>query len=989
MAGPINHSTRLEINSYLFYHSTVTVIVSVAVTIMNHIIIYSYHIVIYNKLGKMRKQTYPGLLTFLSLTALFLHLCCFPALGLDPAAKCGEYLLKSWDSTAGIPSNTILSLAQTGDGYLWIASQNGLVRFDGRKFTTLPFIQESRLSHRQSTLHVDMEGRLHIGSEDGLVTYDYRTGRFKSLTNARGFPGGPVRHILEDMKGNLWISTSSNYVTRLAGGIFTTFDDSHGLEGKKVNTIVEDRKGDLFFGTREKGMFHFKSGKFFKYTVPGIPLGEGVFRMCEDRDGDLWIGTANGLFRKNHRGARKYSMKDGLYSNYIIDIMEDDDGNLWLGTEEGLNRLQKKKDGTGAVDIGGILHSKCITRLFNDREGNFWAGTIDEGLFQLKDRTFQPFPPLSPYREETFSAMYEDRWGHTWFGAVSGKLFRYKEGALEEMLKPARPLGAGIVSIAADERGNLWLGTNDKGVFKKIPGQKQLLRFTTADGLVDNTVISIFRDSRDNLWFSTFSGVSLLRPGAKKFGTLEAGKEIHNVYEDRNGNIRIAGGQGITLLKGGDPSAAPVTYLAGVSVTCLYEAVRAHNKSGENSGGGGGTVFWAATHGNGFKRLELKEGKTAVTSYTTAQGMASNFIYQFFEDRQENFWLMSNSGVLRVSKPGLERIARGEAGTVNCRVFGIPEGMESPEFYNRFSRHAAIQTGGGALWFVTRKGISTVHPATVRINKSAPPVAIEKIFFDRDAVSLSEGTVALSPKGLKEASFHFTAPTFLAPEKTSFKYRLHGLKPDPGWTTVHPGTERMAYYRDLAPGSYTFHVTASNGEGIWNRTGAGAAFTVIPLWHQTLFAKIVGLFLLAAVIAVIVLLKRRPFRRKKRIDEGAHHLHPIHADECLTKLKRMMEEEKIYHETGISLKSLADRLSITSHQLSRLLNERLEHNFNDYINVFRIEEVKQILSGPRGNEKKISSLSYEVGFNTTAAFYKVFKKYTGQTPGQFRKDREK
>ncbi|MCP5107212.1 MAG: hypothetical protein GY950_27745, partial [bacterium] len=230
---------------------------------------------------------------------------------LDPAKPLGQYLAAQWKTADGLPSNTIASIAQTPDGYLWIATTKGLVRFDGIKFANIPFANGQKTKSREKvnpdTLFVDRQGILWIGGPGVLTSYDYKTRQFKTYTGTDGLTVDRIRRIRGDMNGNLWIGLWASYVNRFHNGKFFVFNQSHGLVGKKINAILEDGKGNLLFGSREKGVFKFKDDKFSQYPVEGLGNYASI-AMHEDPEGELWIGTGNGLLRVN-RGNSKYSTR--------------------------------------------------------------------------------------------------------------------------------------------------------------------------------------------------------------------------------------------------------------------------------------------------------------------------------------------------------------------------------------------------------------------------------------------------------------------------------------------------------------------------------------------------------------------------------------------------------------------------------------------------------------------------------------------------------
>ncbi len=538
--------------------------------------------------------------------------------------------------------------------------------------------------------------------------------------------------------------------------------------------------------------------------------------------------------------------------------------------------------------------------------------------------------------------------------------------------------------------------------------------------MADNQVSSIFKDSRNNLCFATFDGLSVRRYPDGAFLSFTSrdglsGKRVHNVYEDKAHNIWIAADKGITLLRnmhqiavkrsnksfvgsrGGftkEPLAAGGKqnieyYLKGISVTCIYEDLSVPNNEG--------SVYWIATHGAGLKRLSVKDGK--IISYTRANGMTTDYIYQFFEDQQGHFWLMSNSGILRIEKSGLNSFARGKTDNIHCTSFGRDDGMKSSEFHSEFSRNSALKTGNGELWFLTRRGISIVNPEKIRVNKIPPPVVIEEAFFNGQRIPGHRDAAAKPFKGSGDISFYFTAPSFLSPEKIRFKYRLEGF--DNQWVFLPPGKEREAHYKNLGPGTYTFTVTACNAEGVWNQTGNSLRFTLKPFFYQTLLFKITLLLLFAVLIAGAIFIYKRYFVGKKKEETGDVKdkdeeqgkdkplLEPDFVRECTVKLEYQMEVEKAYRDLDISLRSLAEKVSIQPHLLSRILNEHLKCNFSDYINSYRIEEAKKILDSSRGAEENVTTVAHDVGFNSMTTFYKAFKKHTGMTPKQYKEEARK
>jgi ligand-binding sensor domain-containing protein/AraC-like DNA-binding protein len=899
-----------------------------------------------------------------------------------------QYLVDQWDASAGLPDNGVLFIAQTPDGYLWFATLKGLARFDGLVFTTLPFREDmvdkenkGKAPNKTSpnVLCASRDGTLWIGSAAGLTRYTYKNRQFKTFTAKDRITADGIRFIYEDSHGDLWISFDTTYVNRLSSGRFTAFNDSHGLKGNKINAILEDKNGRLLMGTRENGVFMFRNERFFKYEIEGLTDDYLIITMIEDREGDLWIGTNKGLFRVSGDRVRIYTTRDGLSSDYITHFAEDNNGNLWVGAVNGLNRLVKAPSGT--LSFEHFLEDLGVICLFIDRENSLWVGTYDSGARRLKKARLSSYIIEENGQEEILLSMHESQSGDIWIGTLAGRLYRSRDNQTLETRVPPGISGTGISALLEDSSGNLWLGTNGAGVFLEKKGKEgAFTSFTTREGLDDNLVISLFQDSQNDLWICTFGGVNRFRQGVLESVKIpgSAPLKVHNVYEDTNHRILLATNKGIKEIENGIFIENKMTEaFRGLSVTGI---IIDQGESG--SGAGNENVYWIGTDGAGLKRFK----KGILTSFTTAQGMSSNFIYQMLDDGAGNLWVMSDSGILRVAKEELNWLADRQlppAHRINCTSFGLADGMKSIEFNNMFSRHSALKTHRGDLCFITRRGIAVVQPGKIIINKFPPPVIIESVVFNHRPVSLPGDSLTNTFRNLKDLVFYFTAPTFLSPEKVTFKYKLEGYDRD--WFFLPPGKKRMAQYQNLAPGTYRFKVIASNSDGVWNNTGDSFNFTLKPLFYETLWFKVTTvLFLLALALAGYV-----GYKKWKAIDRKAYKQSPLNhhfAEEYIKKVTTLMEVDKVYRDDTLSLQSLAEKLSIPHHQLSQLLNEKLNKNFSDFINSYRIEEAKTLLGDPKWTDRKIISIAFEVGFNTKAAFYNVFKKYTNMTPNQYRKE---
>jgi len=294
-----------------------------------------------------------------------------------------------------------------------------------------------------------------------------------------------------------------------------------------------------------------------------------------------------------------------------------------------------------------------------------------------------------------------------------------------------------------------------------------------------------------------------------------------------------------------------------------------------------------------------------------------------------------------------------------------------------------LKPGGEIFGLPPKKGVSVVNPEKLKIHKiPIPSVLIEKVFVNGEKIkNFHLQNQYLSKKNIK---LFFTATSFIAPERVKFRYILEGM--DKKWRSLPPGKERSVEYSGLSSGDYRFRVTACNSDGVWNTKGASFIFTVKSDLSALLFVFIFGFFLLTGVTWYF--LRKKGFVLKKKRYKTST-LDPETANQCIKKLTYLLEYEKVYLDEDVSLNSLSKKLSVSYHLLSQIINEKLNKNFYDLINGYRIQEAKKQLSDPKNSRKGILTIAYDVGFNTKAAFNRVFKNYTGMTPSDYRKKSEK
>jgi AraC-like DNA-binding protein len=393
-------------------------------------------------------------------------------------------------------------------------------------------------------------------------------------------------------------------------------------------------------------------------------------------------------------------------------------------------------------------------------------------------------------------------------------------------------------------------------------------------------------------------------------------------------------------------------------------------------------IYWIATKGNGLIRLK---GDKAVFAFTLAAGLFSNTIYQVFEDSSGYLWMSCDKGIFKALKKELNDLASGAAKIqkIDYTYYGKSDGMKSEEC-SRWGQYSSIKTSDGKLLFGTTKGISVIDPQNLKINTIPPPVMIEKVVSNNRDLELEKETGRLILRSLDYIQFSFATSTLISSDRVSFKYKLENY--EDGWTMVTPSQVKMATYRDLRPGRYTFQVMAANSDGIWNETGASFSFEYSPGFIRSLLFKIIlGTLLITAGSLFYFLGKKYLNYRRAKNKYKDSLLDPEIVEQCMKKLSYVMDIEKLYRDDKLSLQVLSKKVSVTPHILSQVLNERMDKNFSDFVNGFRIEEAKKMLQ-EADEDTSVLRVCYEVGFNSKSAFYRAFKKNTDKTPSQYQKE---
>lgn len=773
--------------------------------------------------ASQRSSPYRGIRCSCAALALVAALQGPAAFALNPDLALTQYSHRAWVSgqqEEGLPQNSVFSVLQTRDGYLWLATQEGLARFDGTRFTVFNARNTPQIRHNDVWKLIEgRDGALWAATRGGGLVR-YKDGVFSNVSKEQGLTDDSIQSLWEDRDGGLWIGTRGAGLNYLRDGKVSAYAAKDGLPTSALFALAGASDGSLWIGTDGGGLSRFKDGKFtVMTTADGLPSNT-IYALLEDRLGALWIGTGAGLVRMKDGKLSVFRTRDGLSNDNIRALHEDRAGNLWIGTDGGgINRYSRGR--FSALTSKQGLSNDSIGAIYEDREGSLWIGTDAGGLNRLKDSKFVSYTTLEGLSDDNARSVLEDRDGALWVGTFGG-LNRYKDGKFTAYTKKDGLSSDVVLSLLQDQAGDLWAGTLGGGLNRLSKGKISVYS-QASSGLGNDTVLALYEDWQGTLWAGTRSGgLSRFEDGRFRSYTTEQGlssNDVRVIRGSRDGALWIGTlGGGLNRYKDGQfTSLGKREGLSNDRVLALHEDTQ-------------GTL-WIGTFGGGLNRY--RNGR--FTAYTTANGFYDDAIFQILEDADGRLWMSSNRGVFSVDKAQLEAFAEGRISAVTPTIYGKADGMKSNEC-NGAHQPAGWKSRDGRLWFPTIRGVAVIDPAHIPTNPLPPPVVIEQ-FLANDQTVVVDASPEVPP-GRQKLEFRYTALSYLAPEQVQFKVQLEGFDPD--W--VSAGSKRIAYYTNIPPGKYRFRVAASNNDGVWNEEGAALGFELQPYFYQAKAFYLVYLF---------------------------------------------------------------------------------------------------------------------------------------------------
>ena len=749
------------------------------------------------------------------ITVVFFFNDVFLLFALDPTKTFTQYVQDNWQTDQGLPQNAIYCITQTKDGFLWIGTEEGVARFDGVRFTVFNKANTPEIKNNIiNALFADREGNLWIGTYGGGVT-EYKNGQFIHYGSEEGIVDDHVICIYQDSKNVLWIGTR-NGLSRFHQGRFESYRTDRGLPHNWVVALADDFEGGLWIATA-KGLCHWRQQKIT--PVPIVPP-EVISSLYSAGPEDLWFGTYNSVNHLFHNHLDSYSLDTNIPKVLVRAIYPDRDKNWWIATRgTGLTRFRNGKFESSTTKENFM--TDMVNALYEDREGSLWIGTFN-GLSRLRNGKFTTSATEEGLSFDRIWCVFEDSMNQVWIGTDGGGLNLLRNGKFSHFAIRDGLSSDLVSSLAEDQSGNLWIGTLGGGLNRLKNGR--FTHYAIEDGLAGAWIWAIHPARDGSIWISTYNqGLSVLRNG--KFTTYNTSNgfpsnSVRSIYEAPDGGLYFATeGAGLVRWKEGKIT----TYLkkegsAGNDLNFIYVDSQ--------------RTFWITTLNQGL--IRFKDGRA--TNITQKDGLLDDAIHGILEDHSGNLWMSTNRGIFKVKKQILEDFAFGKIHSFPITKFGKSDGMRSDECNGGY-QPSVWKTRDGKLWFPTTKGVVVIDPERITMNHLVPPVQIQEILVNNEMTN----TKVFQP-GKNKFEFHYTALSFLEPQKVHFKYKIEGFDKD--W--VDAGTRRVAYYTNLSPGTYRFKVEACNNDGVWNAAGASTQFYLKPYFYQT------GWFYLLCVAASIL-----------------------------------------------------------------------------------------------------------------------------------------
>ena len=808
-----------------------------------------------------------------------------------------QFHLESWQTRDGLPTNGIRALAQTRDGFLWLGTEAGLVRFDGVEFRTFDRNSTPALRATDVTaLFNDRSDLLWIGTEEGAVLR-LSHGVFEEVAQVR--LQRPVTAFYQDRQGAIWVA-GGREVGRITGNAFLLMKDApEGVAG-----FFEDAAGTLYLGTRSS------LARIENDRIAVVPKGQAAVQAAlREADGTLWLGLPTGLRRSGgHRRDRVFTTADGLPSADVTAVARDRQGAIWVGTNSGVARIVG--DRIAAYSPGRALEPERlhVTAILEDREGTMWMGTRHSGLLQLRDVPFRAITTNEGVAHDDVLSLIEDRRGTLWVGTDGAGLTQLGKGD-RFTWSTDHGLPSNVIWTIAERRdGSIWVGT-PRGLASITAGR--VVSYVNSEGWPQGGIRAIHEDrsgalwigsNRSGLWRIRGSEIKRFTPGVREHAGLS--NHISVLREERDGTLWIGTYDGgLTRYSRGRFSSYTTEHgLRSQDVTAIHSD---------------GQYVWVGTLDGSLHIVR----NDRVMALPTQAGGSSGHALQILDDGRGSIWMTGERGITRLERADLIKVSNGQRDAAQATVYDHRDGFGRWEFQG-MGQSSGVRRADGSLAFPSAAGVIIVRSEAFTKSHIVPVVKVLEVFADGEPIPMEDELVL--PAGVKQVELRYTATSLAVPSRVLFKYRLEGADAD--W--VDAGPRRAAFYSNLSGGRYRFVVTATNSDGIVGSKGASLGFRVeLQLWETWWFYGLCGV----GFIALVFQLSRFRVRRAQTRERALQGI----VDERTGELSQEIAERR---RIEASLRASRDELEDRVEERTMELRAALAQTKKDMAERRRLEE---------------------------------------------------
>jgi signal transduction histidine kinase/ligand-binding sensor domain-containing protein/CheY-like chemotaxis protein len=745
-----------------------------------------------------------------------------------------QFHLSKWDADNGLPSSSVNAIAQTKDGYIWFGTYGGLARFDGVRFTVFDHTNGSLPQNEILSLLATPDGALWIGTARGAARYSH--GRFEAFGADKGLPEGSVIDFTRN-GGLIWAAVRNHGLYLLKDGRFRPFGPPGLRLGNRPHSMQPAPGG---------GVWAADDSGIVQISVAGVaqsfePSKTGQVRFIfADTNGALWAVTFEGALLRLQNGVWDTNPVPGLHlprKLVVLSMIRDHEGTLWIGTDnsgligvDAANRVRVYKDSPG-------LPEPRVTSLLEDNEGGLWLGMPVFGALQVRDGRVTPYGRPEGMSWDVALSVMQTRDGTVWAGLEGGGLNLLQGGHWRVMTAPQVLAGTVPYTMLESTDGSVWVATDNSTLHRFRNGAvAQVFKIPGNPG----NPAALAEDSAGTLWVGTVRGLYRLRGTQWDSPAEGAGSPWHGpvsaILAGEDGAVQVATDAGLWSLINGRFAQVPGT--EGQNVQALLR---------DSQG-----TLWVGLYGVGLLRIHAGQSRL----FGTADGLPDLQIVSLVEDGLGKLWIGGARGIYSTYFKALEQRASGGGPPVVFDEIGLSEGMRSREC-NGGETPSAWRMRDGTLWFATMRGLVKVDPSKQAPPFSSMPPIIEEMVIGRQRRAIDLSVVKLGPTE-RDVGFRYTAASFAAPDRVSFRYRLQGY--DAKW--VDAGGRREAFYTNLPPGRYAFVVQAGV-PGKWGAVSSSLDLDIAPFWYETWFSRIAAVALLTLLAAGFYVARTRHLHRRE------------------------------------------------------------------------------------------------------------------------------